>query len=273
MLKRFISGIVAFGILLIVMIQKNQLIFNSAVVIISCIGLWEFYSAVKKKGAKPIELLGYISVLLLVGIGKIPNDILIMITLLIIPLALFLTFCVSILTSLKYNIEDIAITLFGIIYVTYLFSFLVHTRAMNNGEYFIWFIFGGAWLTDTFAYLVGIAIGKHKFSKISPKKSIEGCIGGLLGCVLFYIGYAHLLNVNIVNMNINYVFIGILGFCVSIVAQIGDFAASSIKRYCEIKDYSEIMPGHGGILDRFDSILMISPLVYACLSLYNMGIL
>lgn len=272
-LKRTISTIVGVGILAFVMIQKNQFVFNVAVAIISIMALWEFYAALKKKNFRPITWGGYLSVLALLGIGYVARDALVMIVALMLPLILFMSYCVSILTNIKYNISDIAITLVGTIYITYLLSFVSYTKVMPNGEYLVWFIFGGAWLTDTFAYLVGMAIGKHKFSKISPKKSIEGCIGGIVGAVLFYIAYAYYLNTHVVGIDINYVFIGIMGFVVSIVAQIGDFAASSIKRYCEIKDYSEIMPGHGGILDRFDSILLIAPFVYACLSLYNMGII
>ena len=273
MLKRTISAIIGVVILVFVMIQKNQLVFNAAISIISVIALWEFYSAVKKKGVKPISVIGYLSSLMLIGIGYIPKDILVMIVMLIIPFTLFIAFCVSILTNIKYNVMDIAVTLMGIVYVTYLFSFLSYTKVMPNGEYLIWFIFGGAWMTDTFAYLVGMAIGKHKFSQISPKKSIEGCVGGIIGATLFFVLYAYFLNTNVTGIELSYVFIGILGVFVSVIAQIGDFAASSIKRYCEIKDYSEIMPGHGGILDRFDSILLIAPFIYACLSLYNMGII
>ena len=182
-------------------------------------------------------------------------------------------YCVSIITNLKYNILDIAITLVGILYIPYLLSFIAYTKVMPHGDYLIWFIFAAAWITDTFAYFVGVAIGKHKFSKISPKKSIEGCIGGIVGCIAFFLIYAFFLNKNVEGIELNYMLIGILGFFASVVAQIGDFAASSIKRFCEIKDYSEIMPGHGGILDRFDSILIVSPLVYACLTLVNMGII
>ncbi|MBO5179509.1 MAG: phosphatidate cytidylyltransferase [Clostridia bacterium] len=273
MLKRIISTIVGLGILAFVLVQKNQFIFNLAVAVISNIALWEFYAAVKKKGLKPISFIGYLSTIVLLGIGYLSKDILIMIVLLMLPLLLFIAFCTSILTNIKYDVFDISITLMGILYITYLFSFICYTKVMPYGDYLIWFIFGGAWITDTFAYLVGMAIGKHKFSKISPKKSIEGCIGGVTGCIAFFLIYTYFLNNNIDGLEINYILIGSLGFLVSIVSQIGDFAASSIKRFCEIKDYSEIMPGHGGILDRFDSILLISPLVYACLTLLNMGIL
>lgn len=273
MLKRTISTIVGIGILAFVMLQKNQFVFNIAVAIISIMALWEFYSAVKRKNFKPISWLGYLSVIPLLTIGYIAKDTLVMIIALMLPLILFIAYCVSILTNIKYNVSDIAVTLMGVIYITYLFSFISYTKVMPNGEYLVWFIFGGAWLTDTFAYLVGMAIGKHKFSQISPKKSIEGCIGGMLGATAFYLVYAWYLNSHVAGMDINYIFVGIMGLAVSVIAQIGDFAASSIKRYCEIKDYGEIMPGHGGILDRFDSILLIAPFVYACLSFFNMGII
>lgn len=273
MLKRIISAIVALGILIFVLIQNNQLVFNVAVTVIAVVALWEFYGAVKKKGMRPLTFLGYVSTILLLGIGYVSKDVLIVLISLLFPLLLFIGFGASILTNLKYNILDIASTLVGILYIPYLLSFVTYTKVMPHGDYLIWFIFGAAWITDTFAYLVGIAIGKHKFSKISPKKSIEGCIGGIVGSVAFFLIYAYFLNNHVAGIELNYVLIGCLGFFASIVAQIGDFAASSIKRFCDIKDYSEIMPGHGGILDRFDSILIVSPLVYACLTLCNMGII
>lgn len=273
MLKRILSTIVGLGILTVVMIQNNQFIFNVAVAIISVIALWEFYNAVKKKGMKPISFIGYASVLILLGIGYIPKDILILFVMLLLPISLFIAFCVSIFTKVKFNIFDISLTLMGIIYITYLFSFICYTKTMPFGDYLIWFIFGGAWMTDTFAYLVGTAIGKHKFSVISPNKSIEGCIGGIVGCIGFYLLYTYFLNNNVEGIEINYILIGIVGLAGSIASQIGDFAASAIKRVCEIKDFSDIMPGHGGILDRFDSILLIAPLVYTCLTLSEVAII
>ena len=176
-----------------------------------------------------------------------------------------MTFLVSIIRKLKVNVSDIAITIFGIMYVTYLFAFLIFTREMNKGVYYIWFILGGAWMTDIFAYLVGITIGKHKISEISPKKSIEGCIGGIVGCVLFFVGYTYYLNT--LGFELNYILMGIIGIVTSVISQIGDLAASSIKRYCEIKDFGNIMPGHGGILDRFDSIILIAPFIYMFFSI------
>lgn len=181
------------------------------------------------------------------------------------PIILFILAFICVLSNLKINFSDIASTILGIIYVPVMFIFLTLTWHMNNGYLLIWFIFGGAWLTDIFAYLVGISIGKHKFSKISPNKSIEGCIGGLLGCAIFYGLYSAFLNSNfLVEMSseLNVTLMTILGVFISVISQIGDFFASAIKRHCNIKDFGGIMPGHGGVLDRFDSIIMISPFVY-----------
>jgi phosphatidate cytidylyltransferase len=170
----------------------------------------------------------------------------------------------------------------------------------------------GAWSSDTSAFLVGKAFGKHKFSKISPKKSIEGCIGGLIGTLLFFIIYSLCLNnldieqfekdvgtmeriaaiesvesgetlldeeeSNLIKLEqraeytmqqklkehfyTNYPLLIILGLIISVISQIGDLAASAIKRYADIKDFSNLMPGHGGMLDRFDSIVFLAPIMY-----------
>ena len=184
---------------------------------------------------------------------------------LIIPVLFFVLALICVISNLKINFNDIASTILGIIYIPMMMLFLILTWNMNNGYLLVWFIFAGAWMTDIFAYLVGITIGKHKFSKVSPNKSIEGCIGGLLGCAIFFGLYSAYLNNNFLvelGTELNVVFITIIGVFISLISQIGDFFASSIKRHCDIKDFGGIMPGHGGILDRFDSIIMISPFVY-----------
>ena len=136
----------------------------------------------------------------------------------------------------------------------------------ENGKLLVWYVIFAAWGTDTCAYFIGCRFGKHKFSPISPKKSLEGCIGGTLGSLLLVIPYTIFLNVQY-GMNINYIVITIIGIILSLVGQIGDFSASAIKRYVEIKDYSNIFPGHGGMLDRIDSVIFIAPFAYFLLML------
>ncbi len=260
MKKRVLSAIVGIAILLLIVIPDIPLLVNIAVAIISCIGTFEFYKAFKTKGYKPFEAIGYIASLSIICIGYLDNEIIKTVLFFALPVILFILFCRSIITNLKYNVMDIAVTVLGVIYVAFLFSFIVFTRHLENGYYYIWYILAGAWATDTFAYLVGVKFGKHKFTEVSPKKSIEGAIGGIIGCAVFYGLFTWYLNT--LGIQINIIVMIILGIIVSIVSEIGDLAESSIKRYCEVKDSGAIMPGHGGILDRFDSVLMIVPVIY-----------
>ena len=137
---------------------------------------------------------------------------------------------------------------------------------MENGKFFVWYTILSAWGTDIFAYAVGRRIGKHKFSQISPNKSIEGCVAGTVGAIILTLIYTVILN-KCFNYNINYIIISVIALVLSLVGQIGDFAASSIKRFTGVKDYSNLIPGHGGILDRFDSLLFIAPFAYFLLML------
>lgn len=260
MAKRVISSIIGIIILILVFIFNNPAIINIAVTIIALIGLSEFYSAFKNKGIKPFKSIGYLVTLFILTIGYLEADVLKIILFFTLPISIFILFCKSIFSNMKYNVVDISITILGIVYVSFLTSFLALTRSLENGEYFIWYILAGAWITDTFAYLVGVKLGKHKISEISPKKSIEGCIGGAVGCMLFYGVYTYYLTT--IGIELNIIAMTIVGLVISVISQIGDFAESSIKRYCEIKDSGTIMPGHGGVLDRFDSVIMIAPFIY-----------
>ena len=111
-----------------------------------------------------------------------------------------------------------------------------------------------------------MAIGKHKYTAVSPKKSIEGCIGGTLGAIILMLIYTYVVN-KYFCMNYSYTFIAGIGIILSLVGQIGDLAASSIKRYVDIKDYSNLIPGHGGMLDRIDSLIFLAPFAYALFTL------
>ena len=109
--------------------------------------------------------------------------------------------------------------------------------------------------------------GKHKFSKVSPKKSIEGCVAGIFGAILTSLLYTLALN-TFAGLSISYLTMGLICAVLSVVGQVGDFAASVIKRHFEVKDYSNIFPGHGGMLDRIDSVMFIAPFAYLLLMLF-----
>ena len=177
------------------------------------------------------------------------------------PIIIFILFVITLLSKGKKTIQDIMITLFGIVYIPFFLMFLTLTRQLEHGEYLVWYLFLGAWITDSFAYLIGKKFGKHKFSKISPNKTLEGAFAGILFCAISFGIYTLLLKKwDVVSLNmVEMVFVGMV---ISVISQIGDISASSIKRFCEVKDFGKIMPGHGGVLDRFDSIIMISPFIY-----------
>ena len=153
-----------------------------------------------------------------------------------------------------------------IYYVVFFMMFLAFIDGMENGKILIWYALFAAWGTDVFAYFIGMKFGKHKFSKVSPKKSIEGCIGGTLSAVIIMLVYTYFVN-NSLGMDYSYLFIAGIGVVLSLIGQIGDFAASSIKRFVDVKDYSNLIPGHGGMLDRIDSLIFLAPFAYALFTL------
>ena len=171
-----------------------------------------------------------------------------------------------VISNMKTSIKDIMITFFGICYITFFLSFIALLHGVENGKYLIWFILIAAWGTDTCAYFVGSKFGKHKFTEISPKKSIEGCIGGTLGSVIIALIYTLAIN-KFAGLDISYIYIALIGFVLSILSQIGDLSASSIKRTVGVKDFGNLIPGHGGMLDRIDSIIFIAPFAYFLLIL------
>ena len=179
----------------------------------------------------------------------------------VIPVVLILTFVVYVLQHHKYNIIDVCATLLQLLYCVFMFNFISSIYSLENGKIYIWYVFIGSWFTDIFAYCVGRTIGKHTFTSISPKKTIEGCIGGIVGAVISFGVFTYILNANF-GMQFNYLGILILAIICSIISQLGDLFASSIKRYAEIKDFGNVFPGHGGMIDRFDSTIFVAPIVF-----------
>ena len=166
-----------------------------------------------------------------------------------------------IMSKMKTTVLDVAVSLLGVLYIVGFILFIPLIHGTENGKFLVWYIVLGAWGTDTFAYYIGRKFGKHKLTKVSPNKSVEGSIGGIVGAVILFLCYTIAVN-HYTDLALPYVYIGILGVIFSILGQFGDLAASSIKRYLEIKDFGELIPGHGGILDRIDSIIFIAPFAY-----------
>lgn len=265
-LKRVLSGIILFPILAIILIFGNKYLVDVFISIIAIMSLHEFYKAFKGK-ANPIQWIGYITAGLICFIHLIPSEYILPSITLVILINVLVLFTQVVVTSMKRNITDIAISLFGVCYIVFFLMFAPLIRDnLQDGKILIWYVFFAAWGTDIFAFSIGRMFGKHKFTEISPNKSLEGCAGGILGSIICVLIYTVICN-NIWNLEINYLYAFGISVFLSIISQIGDLAASSVKRHCNIKDYSNLIPGHGGILDRIDSVLFILPFAYFLLSI------
>ncbi|MBQ9156687.1 MAG: phosphatidate cytidylyltransferase [Eubacterium sp.] len=189
----------------------------------------------------------------------------------ILPLALLvliLLFSVYVFTFPRYKIDQVTMAFFSLFYVTLMLSCIYRVRIMENGGYMIVLVFLSAWGNDTLAYCAGRLFGKHKMSPIlSPKKTIEGAVGGIVGAGLLGALYG-LISQRFIAVDVNliplFALVCAVGGAISII---GDLGASAIKRNYDIKDYSNLIPGHGGILDRFDSIIFTAPIIYYLLVL------
>jgi len=253
MKTRILSAIIMLPLLALVFIGGRLLLI--ACFAIGILGVREFYHGFESLNIRPSYMVANISILGLYAINLFAplNDQFYM-----------LWFLAVLIMSLLYlfNIEnreiaDAMATMTGIFYVVFL-SFHV-TLVDQIGEYgiLVWLIFITAFGTDTMAYFTGYAIGKHKLApKISPKKTIEGSIGGIFGSVLLCGLFGYFV---IPGLLLHCIIIGILG---GVISQFGDLTASIFKRKMGIKDYGNLIPGHGGILDRFDSVLFTAPMVY-----------
>lgn len=178
---------------------------------------------------------------------------------------IFLFICVlffsAIIDSKHITFEKIAGAFFAAFVIPYFLSSIMRILMMGNGEYLMILPFIAAWITDTFAYFTGRLFGKHKLAPvISPKKTVEGAVGGIIASVIVMLLYGVFVQF-VFSKQIDYFYLFIMGVLGSIAAQLGDLSMSVIKRNYSIKDYGTIMPGHGGALDRFDSVLFAAPLI------------
>lgn len=255
---RVISGVVLFFVLIGTLVPGGMFLFVMNA-FIAAVGTMEIMrvAGTNKTPAAVLAYLATASVYVIIYINQkellVPLFILYLLTL----------FAVMVIAYPKYNVNSIFMTFCGLIYVAFGLSFIYQTRMhLDKGAYIVWLIFVG-WISDTGAYCFGKLLGKHKaFPVLSPKKSVEGCIGGIVSAMFVGVLYNLILHYCFkVDFFYMWQIILICGFA-SVIAQIGDLAASAIKRNFDVKDYGKIIPGHGGILDRFDSIIFVAPLVY-----------
>ena len=259
-LKRISSGFIVALALAIILLTPNNIITGMLFTIITIIAMHEYLKAISKV-CKPIKWIGYLSCIIVGIINIISKEYLLKVLMFSIPSILLILFAHIIATDMKTTFKDVAYTFLGIFYIPVFMMFLTLIDGMKNGKILLGYIFIASWGTDVFAYCIGSKIGKHKFSKVSPKKSVEGCIAGTIGATIMILIYTAILN-NYFSFEYSYFIMGISGIVLSLIGQLGDYSASCIKRYVDLKDYSNLLPGHGGMLDRIDSVLFIAPFAY-----------
>lgn len=257
---RLISGVILVILAAVLLIVGGTPLFLASAVI-SLAGLFELYRVMKIERSVP-GAIGYLAGIMYYGLlwyGKAGTDTFF----LLIILALMLLMTVYVVTFPKYGTEQITVAFFGIFYLAVMFSYVYRVRQMADGKFLVWLIVISAWGCDTCAYCVGKLMGKHKMAPVlSPKKTVEGAVGGVLGAALLGVLYGLFFRSSMMEIPEPEVISGLACAIAAVISQIGDLAASAIKRNHGVKDYGHLIPGHGGVLDRFDSMIFTAPAVY-----------
>lgn len=260
-LERLLSGIALVIVALVTIILGNDVLLVT-IGAVSLVGLWEM-NRVFGIEKHITGILGYICTVIYYILLRTDN--------MEYTFALIVFFVMTLMASYvfefpKIKTESVMAAIFGVMYVVAMLSFVYIVRQGGNGLYNVWLIFLCSWGSDTCAYLAGVAFGKHKMAPVlSPKKSVEGAVGGVLGAALLGFIYASVFKNNIsgaLDPRIAYPIVCGAG---SLIAMTGDLAASAVKRNHDIKDYGKLIPGHGGIMDRFDSVIFVAPVIWLLL--------
>ena len=255
---RLISGIVLVALAVILMTTGGMLLY-CVTAGISLIGMFELYRVMKIE-KKPLGLAGYLACASYYGIVWFEGER--YVTLLAIA-ALMLLMTIYVFTFPQYTTEQVTTAFFGIFYLGILLSYLYQVREMPDGRYLAWLIFLSSWGCDTCAYCAGMLFGKHKLAPVlSPKKSVEGAVGGVAGAALLGFLFASVFGEQMAEVQNPQAACAIACAIAAVISQIGDLAASAIKRNHDVKDYGNLIPGHGGVLDRFDSMIFTAPAIY-----------
>lgn len=254
----------------ILMVVFGELPLIAFIGVISLIGLIEFYRALGFHRS----LISYVCL----ALGAVYEAMIFTSAMSLLPV-----YCIVSLTVIlalyvfcypEYDTKTVMGAFFGLFYIVFMLSFIFMIRVMKPaGQYLVWLVFISAWGSDTLAYCTGMLFGKHKLTpNLSPKKSVEGAIGGILGAVILSAVYAIIFKNELGSAFSNPILcVVLITLICSAVSIVGDLAASAIKRGIGIKDFGNIIPGHGGVLDRFDSITITAPCVFLLIMLFSVA--
>ena len=255
---RLLSGIVLVILALIVIISGGYITLFSLLGI-SLIGMFELYRVFKLEKT-PLARVSY-SMAIIFYVSQLFGGF-------IDPMAMVMFFLILLMFVYvfaypKYSAKDVMAIFFGMFYVAVMLSYVYQIRVLENGVYLAFLIFICSWGCDTCAYCVGVLLGKHKMAPVlSPKKSIEGAVGGVVGTALLTVIYTSVFRAQMGLETRSIIVLAVISAVAGLISMVGDLTASAIKRNYDIKDYGTLIPGHGGIMDRFDSMMITAPIIY-----------
>lgn len=270
MKTRIFTGAALVVAMICVFLLSGTWVYTAFCCLLSVIGTWEMLGCIGKRNTKILSVPALIVsaacplCVRFIGIQTLP--------VILTALLMYLMFA-SVFANDSVDTQGVSTVFATVTYVIVCFTCLLKIRYVGNsggetvGQYFYLLVFVAAWITDTFAYFTGVFFGKHKLiPKVSPKKTVEGSVGGTVFCIIAFLVYAKVLS-GVFEIPANYIAFAVFGLLLSVLSQMGDLLASAIKRCYGIKDYGRLFPGHGGVLDRFDSIMVLCPVLYICMGL------
>ncbi len=269
MKTRIISAVIATVIAVVILFMHDTFVFPLTMAILTALMLYEIFNAKKCLKFLSTAIICYIFA---ISYPFFNYPSLIRYRNILIIFSIISVFITFILQYKTLSFENLSFMIASSLLITVSMNTLIQIKNMSNahGIFYLVIALCGAWLADSGAYFAGTLFGKNKLCpNISPKKTIEGLVGGtIVNAILFILiglGYTFIVSKSGGNIDVNYIVLAFLGVASSLLGLLGDLTASLIKRQCQIKDYGNIMPGHGGVLDRFDSILFVAPFVYLAL--------
>ena len=273
MKQRIITAVVAFFVLLPVLIFSDTVLFPIGLAVCAVLSVWEMFACVGLKNAwiftAPMYLIGAAFPFL---IRYLPDrSLLAPIVICVAVVWTLYAFTVLIFSHGKYPLEPVFVASFSLLYIFIGFNAILFIHDCEPGGRYLYYVcFLGAWITDIFAYFCGRAFGKHKLiPDVSPKKTVEGAIGGTVFCIAVMVVFGIVVEALVPEITANIAIFAVGGVLIAVVSQIGDLSMSVIKRKYGVKDYGFIFPGHGGVLDRFDSVIAVSALLMAFSLFFN----
>ena len=274
LLTRILTAIVGIA-LAIFIINYGGLVFIVALTVLALVAWMELARMFRKAGVKICTSLGSVLIVLSMVFARYANNTEYQF---ILFFAIVFLLAKVVFTSGKFSIGDCVATVFGFFYVSFLFSHFVELRFIDNetiynykyfqlnpGTAYLWLALIGTWASDSFAYFTGRLFGRTKLNvTISPGKTWEGVIGGGIGAIAVS-------TLAVWGLGLPLYCGAVIGAIAAVVAPLGDLAESAMKRFCNVKDSGSFFPGHGGVLDRFDSLLFVVPMVYYFVAIIVMG--